>query len=141
VFSDTNRAEARTSTPETPQTMDILCKLRTAWLLQPCYWLQHVWDFHFLRAGEFKIPYLYAYDPDVRLKLADLALDSHINDQADRSKTNPLCQCVAVYLGASNLQKRTTIYLHVQYRSGSLVYQVGAPLIRLISTLSLDLLI
>ena len=63
----------------------------------------------FLRAGEFTIPSSNAYDPEVHLSLADVALDSHtapsmVRLRIKQSKTDPFRVGVDVFLGATHTE-------------------------------------
>ena len=94
--------------------------------------------FGFLRAGEFTVPSLTAYDPKVHLNLADLALDSHTSPSLIRltikqSKTDPLRQGVEIYLGTTHATVcPILLYLHVRspHPGPLFVFQSGAPLTR-----------
>ena len=60
--------------------------------------------FGFLRAGEFTVPTVQGYDPEVHLSLTDVAIDSHTTPSVVRlrikqSKTDPLRQGVDIFLG------------------------------------------
>ena len=69
--------------PRLPTTPDLLDILRRQWLgpRNPEYitlWAAACTGFFgFLRAGEFTVPTVQSYDPEVHLSLCDLALDSH----------------------------------------------------------------
>lgn len=94
--------------------------------------------FGFLRAGEFTVPSGQAYDPEVHLNLADLAIDSHKNPSLIRllikqSKTDPFRQGVEVFLGASKGDvcpvQALLNYLNVR-PSTPVVFSSGPPLTR-----------
>ena len=62
--------------------------------------------FGFLRAGEFTVPSLQGYDPEVHLNLGDLAIDSHtapslIRIRIKQSKTDPFRQGMDIFVGAT----------------------------------------
>ena len=66
----------------------------------------HMFFFGFMRAGEFTVPSLGAYDQQTHLSLEDLAIDSHsassmVRIHIKRSKTDPFRQGTDVYLGAT----------------------------------------
>lgn len=97
--------------------------------------------FGFLRAGEFTVPSKQAYDPEVHLNLADMAIDSHEHPSLIRllikqSKTDPFREGVEVFLGASKGEicpvRALVDYLSVRPATpGPLfVFDSGSPLTR-----------
>ena len=99
--------------PRLPITIEVLRMLRQVWLSVPNADNIMLWAaactgfFGFLRAGEFTVPSQQAYDPDVHLSLADLAIDSHEHPSVIRllikqSKTDPFRQGVEIFLEATN---------------------------------------
>ena len=81
--------------------------LRHLGIRQCCGRLRAQVFFGFLRAGEFTVPSLREYDPEVHLSLADLAVDSHTNPTLIRvrikqSKTDPFRLGADIFLGASS---------------------------------------
>ena len=116
VLTGIKRVEAHCgSQPRTrlPITIDIMQKLREVWLSTPLLpdnimlWAAACTAFFgFMRAGEFTVPSVEAYDPEVHLNLGDLALDSHTTPTIARlnikqSKTDPFRQGVGVFLGTT----------------------------------------
>ena len=116
VLLGIKRVESRGgSQPRTrlPITMDILQRLREAWLAQPTQtegimlWAAAcVGFFGFFRTEEFTVPSAEAYNPATHLSLSDIALDSHTSPTMARlrikqSKTDPFRQGVEVFLGQS----------------------------------------
>ena len=114
VLTGIKRVEAQANTPtrvRLPITLDIMQNLRRAWTGSsehpegPMLWAAAcVGFFGFLRAGEFTVPSTETYDPEVRLNLVDLALDSHVEPTVARirikqSKTDPFRQGVDIFLG------------------------------------------
>ena len=117
VLAGVKRAEARTGAPtrvRLPITVGIMRRLQRAWVVDA----QHpegamLWAaacvgfFGFLRAGEFTVPSVEAFDPEVHLCLSDLALDSHTEPtmfciRIKQSKTDPFRQGVDVFLGRTD---------------------------------------
>ena len=148
VLSGVKREEAHSGTkqrPRLPITLDILRKLRDIWL-------SHLRDpdgvmlwaaactgfFGFLRAGEFTVQSQQAYDPEVHLNLADLAIDSHeapslIRILIKQSKTDPFRQGVEVFLGATKTDicpvQALIQYLGIRNSMpGALLYSLQAAL-------------
>lgn len=65
--------------------------------------------FGFLRAGEFTVPSIRAYDPSTHLNLSDKALDSHTSPSIVRlsikqSKTDPFRLGVEIFLGQTGTE-------------------------------------
>ena len=87
--------------PRLPITPDILVHLKTLWLRPPVnpdyimLWAAACTGFFgFLRAGEFTVPSVGDYDPEVHLSIGDIALDSHsdpslIRIRIKQSETDP----------------------------------------------------
>ena len=94
-----------------PVTMEIMRKLGSIWLESPPHqdrtmlWAAACEGFFgFLRAGEFSVPCIQAYDPATHLSLSDLSLDSHQDPslvclRIKQSKTDPFRQGVEIFLG------------------------------------------
>lgn len=114
VLTGIKRVEAWAGPPtrmQLPITIDILQKLKSAWLTPPpvpdniMLWEAVCFGFFgFLRAGEFTIPAVGAYDPAVHLSLSDLELDSHdkptlVYLRLKQSKTDPFRKGVNIFLG------------------------------------------
>ena len=99
-----------------PVTVEIMGQLHSVWLTKQAnvqgimLWAAAcVGFFGFLRAGEFTIPSSNAYDPEVHLSLADVALDSHtapsmVRLRIKQSKTDPFRVGVDVFLGATHTE-------------------------------------
>ena len=97
-----------------PITLDIMHRLRGAWLSSPglpdkiMLWAAACAGFFgFLRAGEFTVPSMQVYDPEVHLSLSDLSVDSHSSPsmaclRIKQSKTDPFRQSVDVFLCRTN---------------------------------------
>ena len=96
--------------PRLPITAEVLRRMKQVWLSAPenadnaMLWAAACTGFFgFLRAGD---PSKQAYDPEVHLNLADLAIDSHDHPSLIRllikpSKTDLFREGVEVFLGAS----------------------------------------
>ena len=117
VLTGLKRQQARAAPPPKPRlpiTPDIMERLRRRWCGpsasrdQTMLWAAACTGFFgFLRAGEFTVPSLREYDPEVHLSLADLAVDSHTNPTLIRvrikqSKTDPFRLGADIFLGASS---------------------------------------
>ena len=98
--------------PRLPITFDIMALLHKQWhtLRDPdvtVLWAAAcIGFFGWLRIGEFTVPSMEAYDPDVHLNLADVAVDNHtepsvIGLRIKQSKTDPFREGVTIYLGAT----------------------------------------
>ena len=98
--------------PRLPITAETLRIMKQVWLSVPNTDNTMLWAaactgfFGFLRAGEFTVPSKQAYDPEVHLNLADLAIDSHdhpslIRLRIKQSKTDPFREGVEIFLGAT----------------------------------------
>lgn len=151
VLTGIKRTEARSSPPtrvRLPVTLDIMQHLQKIWIgNQPHPEGTMLWAaactgfFGFLRAGEFTVPSVEAYDPEVNLNLADLAVDSHTHPTMARirlkqSKTDPFRQGVDVFLGTTDgaICPVTAIIQYISIRDphpGPLfIRKGGAPLTR-----------
>ena len=92
-----------------PITVEIMGSIKTVLTLHPTdYDNTLLWAacclafFGFLRCGEFTVTSQEAYDPDMHLSLADIALDDKNNPTvilSPQSKTDPFRQGVDLYLG------------------------------------------
>ena len=80
-----------------PITAEVLRRMKQVWLSAPenadkvMLWAAACTGFFgFLRAGEFTVPSKQAYEPEVHLNLADLAIDSHdpnpLNHKAEQDR-------------------------------------------------------
>ena len=151
VLSGVKRAEAHAGIlprPRLPITLDILLKLKTVWLAHPVHpdnimlWAAACTGFFgFLRAGEFTVPSPKAYDPEVHLSLADVAIDSHespslVRLRIKQSKTDPFRLGVDVFLGTTGSDvcpvKALIEYISVRSSCQSLLFIAtnGDPLTR-----------
>ena len=104
------RVQARQAEPpkqRLPVTIEIMRSLKSAWM-SPCptpdrlmLWAAACTGF--FRAGEFTVPTANAYDAEVHLNLADVAVDSHsmVRVKVKQSKTDRFRLGVDVYLGAT----------------------------------------
>ena len=116
VLTGIKREEARANPPKLvrlPITLDIMQHLRRVWIGDKPHpegsmlWAAAcVGFFGFLRAGEFTVPSVGNYDPEVHLNLTDLAVDSHsqpsmVRIRIKQSKTDPFRQGVDVFLGST----------------------------------------
>ena len=119
VLAGIKRTEARKGPrpkQRLPITLDILLQLKAVWLSPPIHRDNiMLWSaaciafFGFLRTGEFTVPSQRAYDPDVHLSLADVAIDSHVSPsllrlQIKQSKTDPFRVGVNIFLGATGAE-------------------------------------
>ena len=118
ILTEIKQVQARAGTPPTPRlpiTPALLEGLRGVWL-KPSVPPDHImlWAaactgfFGFLRAGEFTVPTVQGYDPEVHLSLTDMAIGSHTTPSVVRlcinqSKTDPLSQGVDIFLGTMGL--------------------------------------
>ena len=149
VLKGIKQVQARSGAPPKPHlpiTPELLAHLRAEWLRAPpqpdCVMLWAaacVGFFGFLRAGEFTVPTVQSYDPEVHLSLRDLAVDSHtapsiVRLRIKQSKTDPLRQVVDIFLGVTNTSicpvQALIQYIAVRNPSpGPLfVFQAGTPL-------------
>ena len=99
--------------PRLPITPDILVHQKNLWLRPPVnpdyimLWAAACTGFFgFLRAGEFTVPSVGDYDPEVHLSIGDIALDSHsdpslIRIRIKQSKTDPFRQGADIFVGAT----------------------------------------
>ena len=151
VLTGIKQVQAKSGAPPKPRlpiTPELLEHLRAEWLrppLQPdliMLWAAAcVGFFGFLRAGEFTVPTVQSYDPEVHLSLQDLALDSHTSPSVARirikqSKRDPLRQGVDIFLGTTNTSI-CPVQALIQYIAGRspdpgplFVVQAGSPLTR-----------
>ena len=118
ILTGIKQVQARAGTPPKPRlpiTPALLEGLRGVWL-NPSAPPDHImlWAaactgfFGFLRAGEFTVPTVQGYDPEVHLSLTDVAIDSHTTPSVVRlrikqSKTDPLRQGVDIFLGTTGV--------------------------------------
>ena len=151
VLAGLKREEAHTGArpkPRLPITAEVLKRMKQVWLSPPVkaddrmLWAAACTGFFgFLRAGEFTVPSKQAYDPEVHLNLADMAIDSHEHPSLIRllikqSKTDPFREGVEVFLGASKGEicpvRALVDYLSVRPATpGPLfVFDSGSPLTR-----------
>ena len=101
--------------PRLPITPDILGHLKHIWLHPPAnpdyimLWAAACTGFFgFLRAGEFTVPSVQDYDPEVHLSIADIAVDNHsvpsvIRIRIKQSKTDPFRQGADIFVGATKV--------------------------------------
>ena len=97
-----------------PITLDVMEKIKRVLLQRPkdpenvMMWAACCTAFFgFLRCGEFTIPSLATYDPEVHLSLADVAVDDKLAPTVvqitiKQSKTDPFRQGVQLYLGKTD---------------------------------------
>ena len=97
-----------------PITLDVMEKIKRVLLQRPkdpenvMMWAACCTAFFgFLRCGEFTIPSLATYDPEVHLFLADVAVDDKLAPTVvqitiKQSKTDPFRQGVQLYLGKTD---------------------------------------
>ena len=151
LLAGLKREEAHTGArpkPRLPITAEVLKRMKQVWLSPPVkvddrmLWAAACTGFFgFLRAGEFTVPSKQAYDPEVHLNLADMAIDSHEHPSLIRllikqSKTDTFREGVEVFLGASKgeicLVRALVDYLSVRPATpGPLfVFESGSPLTR-----------
>jgi len=151
LLAGIKHVEARAGKPPKPRlpiTPEILGHLKARWLHEPAHpdnvmlWAAACTGFFgFLRAGEFTVPSVRGYDPEVHLNVSDLALDSHTAPSLFRikikqSKTDPFRQGVNIFLGATNTSicpvQALVKYLALRGTAqGPLfIFQSGAPLTR-----------
>ena len=112
VLKGIKKEKAKSAPPSRlPITVEIMGSIKTVLALHPTdYDNTLLWAacclafFGFLRCGEFTVPSQEAYDPDMHLSLADIALDDKNNPTViqvtiKQSKTDPFRQGVDLYLG------------------------------------------
>ena len=129
-------------------TLDILSKLKAIWQTPTdsmdgaMLWASAcIGFFGFLRAGEFTVPSPSAYDPEVHLNLADIAIDSHTTPslvclRIKQSKTDPFREGVEIFVGTtgSDICPVSALIQYLAIRSpdpGPLfIFKDGTPLTR-----------
>ena len=134
--------------PRLPITPEIMGHLKAGWLHGPSHpddlmlWAAACTGFFgFLRAGEFTVPSIQGYDPEVHLNLGDLAFDSHtapslIRIRIKQSKTDPFRQGADIFLGANHTSicpvQALISYLamHSPMPGPLFIFQSGTPLTR-----------
>ena len=145
-YKDVQARAGEPPKPRLPITPDILVHLKTLWLRPPVnpdyimLWAAACTGFFgFLRAGEFTVPSVGDYDPEVHLSIGDIALDSHSDPsliciRIKQSKTDPFRQGADIFVGATKADicpvQALVNYIAVQGTTPGprFVFRSGTPL-------------
>ena len=148
VLKGAKRSQSNVSPkPRLPITPSILLKLREIWLSQHSNDYRMLWAasllgfFDFLRAGEFTVPSMSAFDPASHLTLADVSIDSYQDPSVlsvviKKSKTDPFRHGVTLFIGRTHSKlcpvEAMLSYLSVRGSSSGplFLFASGSPLSR-----------